>query len=275
MKDWRAWRIRFTAWLAGVDDQFDFCLRAAENRGTDAIAFIDQNVKHLDRFLFIQLIGLVQGEYLDLILEAPFGFEAWRKLCMEFEHLTAGRKLLAIEELLHPDFGDEASWRSCWLNWERAMERCAIQTGLHLPDDVKIAIVRRRAPDALRQHLQLTASSYEGRYPVFHDFVDAFWKARQGCEEDTSYSMDVSYMTDKGSAKGKSKGQLGLWQPRRQDKGLGKGSSAKGSTTKGSQKQKDLDKSRSKCFFCGRKGHTSAECRTGRVCYNCKKPGTP
>ena len=192
---------------------------------------------------------------------------------MEFEHLTAGRKLLAIEELLHPDFGDEASLRSCWLNWERAMERCAIQTGLHLPDDVKIAIVRRRAPDALRQHLQLTASSYEGRYPVFHDFVDAFWKARQGCEEDTSYSMDVSYMTDKGSVKGKSKGQLGLWQPRRQDKGFGKGSSAKGSMTKGSQKQKDLDKSKSKCFFCGRKGHTSAECRTGRVCYNCKKPG--
>jgi hypothetical protein len=135
--------------------------------------------------------------------------------------------LLAIEELLHPDFGDESSWRSCWLNWERAMERCATQMGLHLPDDVKIAIVRRRAPDTLRQHLQLTASSYEGRYPVFHDFVDAFWKARQGCEEDTSYSMDVSYMTDKGSAKGKSKGQLGLWQPRRQDKGLGKGSSAK------------------------------------------------
>ena len=77
---------------------------------------MNPNVKHLDRFLFIQLIGLVQGEYLDLILEAPFGFEAWRKLCMEFEHLTARRKLLAIEELLHPDFGDESSWRSCWLN---------------------------------------------------------------------------------------------------------------------------------------------------------------
>ena len=87
VKDWRAWRIRFTAWLAGVDDQFDFCLRTAENKGSDAIATIDQNVRHLDRFLFIQMIGLVQGEYLDLILEAPFGFEAW-KLCMEFEHLT-------------------------------------------------------------------------------------------------------------------------------------------------------------------------------------------
>jgi hypothetical protein len=66
------------------------------------------------------------------------------------------------------------------------MERCAIQTGLHLPDDVKIAIVRRRAPDALRQHLQLTASSYEGKYPVFHDFVDAFWNLDRAARRTTA-----------------------------------------------------------------------------------------
>ena len=110
VRDWRAWRIRFTAWLTGVDDQFDNCLRMAEAHGNDAIASVSHTIKHLDRFLFIQLIGLVQGEYLDLILEAPYGFEVWRKLCMEFEHLTAGRKLLAIEELLHPDFGEDSAW---------------------------------------------------------------------------------------------------------------------------------------------------------------------
>ena len=76
------------------------------------IASVDASITHLDRFLFIQLIGLVQGEYLDMILEAPSGFEAWRKLCMEFEQLTAGRKLLAIEDLIHPDFGDETVWRA-------------------------------------------------------------------------------------------------------------------------------------------------------------------
>ena len=98
------------------------CLKMAEQR-PDPIASVDDSIKYLDRFLFIQLIGLVQGEYLDMILEAPFGFEAWRKLCMEFEQLTAGRKLLAIEDLIHPDFGGDTVWRAQWLNWERLIEK--------------------------------------------------------------------------------------------------------------------------------------------------------
>ena len=253
VRDWQAWRIRFTAWLTGVDHQFDNCLRMAEARGNDAIASVNNTIKHLDRFLFIQLIGLVQGEYLDLILEAPFGCEAWRKLCMEFEHLTAGRKLLAIEELLHPEFGEDSAWRAHWLIWERMMDRCAAQTGLHLPDDVRIAIVRRRAPDALRQHLQLTANAYEGKYHIFHDCVDAFWKARQGCEED-SYPMDVSYLTSKGDGKGKPKG----FSPNY--KGAGKGTwTTKGQPPRGSgQKQQSTGKDdKKKCFLRGQKGHVS------------------
>ena len=73
---------------------------------------------------------------MDMILETPFGFEAWRKLCAEFEQLTAGRKLLAIEDLIHPEFGDESVWRAQWLNWERIVDRGVAQTGMRLPDDV-------------------------------------------------------------------------------------------------------------------------------------------
>ncbi len=141
------------------------------------------------------------------------------------------------------------------------MGRCATQTGLHRPDDVKIAIVRRRAPDALRQHLQLTANAYEGKSFVFHDCVDAFWKARQGCEEGTNYPMDVSYLTtNKGDPKGKSKGLRPTFAAQ---KGTGKGLSTKGQPPRGSgQKQQDMDKSKKKCYLCGRKGHVSSECRT-------------
>ena len=106
-KDWRAERVRFAAWLAGIDDKSDMSLKMAER--PDPITSVDESIKYLDRFLFIQLI---EGEYLDMILEAPFGFEAWRKWCIEFEQLTAGRKLLAIEDLIHPDFGDETVWRA-------------------------------------------------------------------------------------------------------------------------------------------------------------------
>ena len=77
-KDWRAWRVRFSAWLTGVDEKYDLCLKQAEAREKDPIVSVDASIMYLDRFSFIQLIGLVQGEYLDMILEAPFGFEAWR-----------------------------------------------------------------------------------------------------------------------------------------------------------------------------------------------------
>ncbi len=117
-KDWRAWRVRSADWLAGVDDKYDMFLTMAERP--------DPVTSDLDRFLFIQLIGLVQGEYLDMILEAPSGFGAWRNLCMEFEQLTAGRKLLAIEVLIHPDFGDETVWRAQWLNSGRLIKRGAV-----------------------------------------------------------------------------------------------------------------------------------------------------
>ncbi len=89
----------------------------AEQRAQDPIVSVHDSIKYLDRFLFIQLIGLLQGEYLDMILEALFGFEAWHKLCVEFEQLPAGRKLLAIEDLIHPEFGDESMLRAQWLNW--------------------------------------------------------------------------------------------------------------------------------------------------------------
>jgi RNase P/RNase MRP subunit p29 len=211
----------------------------------------------------------VQGEYLDLILEAPFGFEAWRKLCMEFEHLTAGRKLLAIEDLIHPEFGDEMTWRAAWLNWERLVERGASQTGLRLPDDVRIAIVRRRAPDALRQHLQLTANVYEGKYNLFHEAVDSFWKARQGCDDDV-VPMDMNLV--KTEPKGRSKG---VQHDRQQlaTHALGKGMKGKGKGLPQRNVVQDADKMKRRCFYCGRKGHLTKECRTGRVCYNCLKPG--
>ena len=78
-KDWRIWRIRFTSWLCGVDDRYEVYIPEAEQRG-GPIEQVDASVKDLDRFLFIQLIGLVQGEYSDLLVEVKHAFEAWRKL---------------------------------------------------------------------------------------------------------------------------------------------------------------------------------------------------
>ena len=84
--------------------------------------------------------------------------------------------------------------------------------------------------------------------------------------------MDVSYLTHKGDPKGRSK----EGRPERQI--AQQRASASSSTGKGQQKgrgqqNRDDDKSKKKCFYCGGKGHLFSECRTGGVCYNCHKQG--
>ena len=46
-----------------------------------------------------------------------------------------------------------------------------------LTGDVKIGIVRQRAPSDLRQHLMLTAQEYGGDYEIFRQRIDEYWRA--------------------------------------------------------------------------------------------------
>ena len=70
-----------------------------------AIMGVTQELKALDRFLYTELVGLLVGEPLELILETNIGFEGWRRVTAEFERLTSGRKLMKLEDLMHPELG--------------------------------------------------------------------------------------------------------------------------------------------------------------------------
>ena len=87
-----------------------------------------------------------------------------------------------------------------------------------LTEDIKIAIVRKPAPEGLRRHLQLTANFYQGHCEVLHDAVESYWKAKfeenEELEEFKAMEMDDVKVKGKGKGKGKEKnknhGQQGL-----------------------------------------------------------------
>eukprot|EP00928_Gymnodinium_smaydae_P089178 TRINITY_DN73179_c0_g1_i1.p1 TRINITY_DN73179_c0_g1~~TRINITY_DN73179_c0_g1_i1.p1 ORF type:complete len:456 (+),score=40.33 TRINITY_DN73179_c0_g1_i1:77-1444(+) len=203
--EWRLWQTTFPSWLESVDPRFERLLKEAEVQALP-ISSVHPTVRVLDRFLWHEPLGLVRGDSLQLILDTSSGFEAWRQLVLEHEKLTGGRKLLKIEDLLHPQFGSREVWRRSWREWEREMTRCASQIGVRIPDDLKIAIVRHRAPDELRQRLRVTAAQYEGNYNKFHDEVESYWKTLEGPSADPAKesredaSMQIDLLTSSRNA---------------------------------------------------------------------------
>mmetsp|Transcript_48003 Transcript_48003/g.126645 ORF Transcript_48003/g.126645 Transcript_48003/m.126645 type:complete len:499 (-) Transcript_48003:1652-3148(-) len=230
--DWRRWETFFRSWICNVDSRFDAALREAETR-TMRIGSINPTVIPLDRFLRHELLGLIEGDNASIVIETESGFEAWRRLHQEYELLTGGRKLMRIEELLHPTLGSEDGWRRRWKRWEEDVARCLAQTGMVIPDDMKIAIIRHRAPDDLKRHLRVSARSYEGNYLEFREQIESYWRALEGPVDGSTEgstrvpSMEIDFLSSRSGRQG--------------------GSPWKVEVT---------------CWYCGRRGHLQRDCRS-------------
>ena len=79
---------------------------------------------------------------------------------MEMEPTASARKLTHLGDLLEPDFGDENEFYRKWLEWEQLLKESTPSLGTMIPNDIMIAIVTKRAPAALRTHLQLQSFEY-------------------------------------------------------------------------------------------------------------------
>ena len=63
-----------------------------------------------------------------------------------------------------------------WLALERSL-RVRVGTVGVLSDDIRIAIVRRPAPELLRQHLRLRAAEYEGRCNSVREIIEGSYRS--------------------------------------------------------------------------------------------------
>ena len=148
---------------------------------------------------------------------------------------------------MHPDFGEASEWRRKWLNWEATIRQNASLVSGALSDEVRISVVRQRAPDELKRHLVLMARDYGSSYEQFRSIIEGYWTALEPAERD---KMDW---------------QLEFVETKRPSKG---GDSGSRQTAGGGPR----------CFHCGFRGHVVRECdekARGQAprCYWCGKSG--
>jgi hypothetical protein len=208
-ESWRLWKLRVTGWLGCVDPRYRALLEEAANF-EHHITSVNSSIAELDSFLYNQLLGWLEGEQLEVMMRGPegAGFEAWRGLVQQQEKLEPARKVLMLEKLLHPDFGEASEWRRRWLNWEATILHNTSLVGGALSDEVRISVVRQRAPDELKRHLVLTARDYGNNYEQFRAIIEAYWKALEPAERDRM-DWQLELVETKRPSKGTSKGDLG------------------------------------------------------------------
>ncbi len=143
------------SWLQGIDARYARALEEAEACDTpiDA-ARIPQDYATMSSYLFSILIGVLKDEAAEGILSMTEmnGFEAWRALSVEARRREHGQRLTTSQTLTQPSFGDAATWRRGWLKWEQEVAQHRAATGVALPDDIRINIVREAAPAELAAH---------------------------------------------------------------------------------------------------------------------------
>ena len=110
---WRIWKLRVVGWLSAVDGRYRQLTGEAE-RSEIVLDNIAEEIVGLDTFLHTQLLVWLEGEQLETLLRGP-EYRGWRTLVRAQERLETARKIAQLEKLLHPDFGDRASWRRKWL----------------------------------------------------------------------------------------------------------------------------------------------------------------
>eukprot|EP00445_Apocalathium_hangoei_P000170 CAMPEP_0203841912 /NCGR_PEP_ID=MMETSP0359-20131031/1673_1 /ASSEMBLY_ACC=CAM_ASM_000338 /TAXON_ID=268821 /ORGANISM="Scrippsiella Hangoei, Strain SHTV-5" /LENGTH=475 /DNA_ID=CAMNT_0050756415 /DNA_START=356 /DNA_END=1783 /DNA_ORIENTATION=+ len=183
--EWRLWKARAVGWLAAVHPDFGRFLAAAEVHQGDM--YVPQPLQEMSSLLHTELLAWLTGTQLALVLRnLPLGggetngFAAWRTLCDEEERLDPAAQVAVLQELLHPNFAEaDGGWRQGWMEWEARLARHAPLLG-SLGDAVCIGIVRGRAPDLLRDHLEVSAASYGADYAAFRIVVDSYLRAHGG-----------------------------------------------------------------------------------------------
>eukprot|EP00971_Amphidinium_carterae_P350150 6491406-Amphidinium_carterae.1 len=208
------------------------------------------------------------------------GYEAWCRLKLEYEPRQGARRTALLIGLLNPSWGQNLSsqeFSEAYAAWEEQISRYEQDSGVALPDDIKVATVTKHAPERLREMLRQASYQIDGNYVAMKRTLEHYLRASQSYDNSgtavTNHHdggptpMDVGALSkDEGKGKGKD------WKGKGKGKSKGDQQKGKGAKSKGKGKSSGKDKGKDAaptsqpfqgyCSFCWKWGHKKAECRS-------------
>jgi hypothetical protein len=200
--------------------------------------------------LYFQLTMYTEGTPLGIIRKVTNqdGFEAYRKLCYQYDPQTMGNTLARLMKILEFNFGADGDFLDKLASFEGMIEEYEKSAGEALSDNIRSAIMVAKSPEALRNHILLTVPKEQVKWPLVKKVAMDYFLACQSMSSGPQ-AMDVGAVwSDKG--KGKDKGKYGG------KKGKGKGKDSE----KGGKNGKKDERFQGHCGKCGKWGHKQQDC---------------
>ena len=150
-----------------LEVRFSTLLDAAEQADKKVPSQAAEDMQRLQHVLYSVLASVLTSKSLKFLqaVKDRNGFEAWRRICGEFEPRVVQRRLAMLTNIMNPDFGQgEAEFSERWAMWEIDISEYEDFTGKAFDRDIMLAVVVDRSPAEILQHLQLNAAQYEKSY---------------------------------------------------------------------------------------------------------------
>ena len=156
-QDWSEWRFRFVAIaeLMGINTNME---DAARQRNPIEKKQLNENLCIQGQLLYNVLVHLVGGKALTILrcVQSGNGYEAWRRICTEYEPATPVRYTSMLTGILSPSWTEQRPFAEQIFIWEKAIDMYEAASGQRVADDVRVATMLKYAPAPVKMFLKLT-----------------------------------------------------------------------------------------------------------------------
>jgi hypothetical protein len=215
-RDWRGWKFQVLNYFTLVSASLVSFLEAAEASPDPIPEQTEEDRRNLSTLVFAILASISTGRCLRILqsLRRRNGFEAWRLLCLEFEPKIAQRRFGLLQSIMSPNLGQtDHDFENKFAEWKAEVSGYEDYTGRELDADIKIAVLLRQAPQALRTHLQINSNAFDNSFSQLEAVIQSYIQSRKlwNPRDDNKGSkpMEVDWIQKGGKGKGKGKGKKG------------------------------------------------------------------
>eukprot|EP00971_Amphidinium_carterae_P348034 6490285-Amphidinium_carterae.1 len=252
---WFQWRFEFENYMSCMNPNFHDELDLAVQSSQACVVPADPGIQSRSYQLFAMLASLTAerpAEIVRSLRESRNGYEAWRLLVLEYEPQLAASKYTLLYELLEAkelDGLDPEHYQSAIMRWEEKIRRYEQMPGdkpgegATLAEDIKRAILLKKAPSAMQAYLRVQMTDHT-TYVELKNRIDSYLRSLRSTSSQ-SVPMDIGAVTPGQSKWGK-----------------------------GSSKQQQHPSKSTACRCCGKEGHAKSDCpHKDKTCRVCGKAG--